>query len=190
MGRDLSSAFKCSQPKSFRASAVDALSATALRADQALVSHGLRRANPAHGAPDRSVEVHDETKPRRRGAVTRRAEAKRRRRVSALHGDGSTWPSRRPSARAAGLPRRWDGASLWLGGLPPITLYPVGALAPVHNPACTGCEARDGPDQSLPRGFCSQGQGRSRVPSRTRRTADETVRFLGLRRASRPLPRE
>ncbi len=43
-------------------------------------------------APDRSVEVHGETKPRRRGAVARRAEAKGRRRVSALHGDGSTWP--------------------------------------------------------------------------------------------------
>ncbi len=96
------------------------------------------------------------------GSSQVQARGKRRRRVSALHGDGSTRPSRRPSARRGGFASSVGWGLALAGGLPPITLYPVGALAPVHNPACTDREAWDGPDQSLPRGFCSQGQDRAR----------------------------
>ena len=52
----------------------------------------------------------------------------------------------------------WDGASLWLKGLglkglALITLYPVGSVGRTTILRASGREARDGPDQSVPRGF-------------------------------------
>ena|SRR5208337_1174603 len=64
-------------------------------------------------------------------------------------------PSLRRSERAAcggsASSVGWGLASA--GGPAPIQPYIRSALWPVHNPACAGREARDGPDQSLPRGF-------------------------------------
>ena len=134
MGRELSSGLRCGQAKSFRASAVDALSrrldaCARIRPWSAMDFDG---ASPAPCAGSRAVEVHGETKPRRRGAVTRRADP----RVQAGpspggSGGGASAPctatGRRgpPEGRArdaVGPPRRWDGASLWLGGEPPCNL--------------------------------------------------------------------
>jgi len=57
-----------------------------------------------------------------------------------------------------------------------ITLYPVGSCGRTTILRAGGREARDGPDQSSPR-VQPKGRGRSRVPSRTRRTARRLARF-------------
>jgi hypothetical protein len=55
--------------------------------------------------------------------------------------------------RRGGAPRLRDGASLWLKGLALITLYPVGSVGRTTILRAGGREARDGPDQSVPRDF-------------------------------------
>ena len=111
------------------------------------------------------------TKPRRRGAVTEGPTPGVQAGPSpGGSGGGASAPCTATGRRGLPKAERETRRVCLVGGmgprfgrgLPPITLYPVGALAPVHNPACTDREAWDGPDQSLPRGFCSQGQDRAR----------------------------
>ena len=124
--------------------------------DQAPSAMDFEGASPAPCAGSRAVEVHGETQAAsaRRRHPKGRSEAEEARQRLARRRVDVALPKAERLREAAGLPRRWDGASLWPGALPPITLYPVGALERRSIILrAGGREAQDGPDQSNPRGF-------------------------------------